>query len=307
MWWKCESGFSRHRKVIDCLSEDEGATALLWWWFAGLWSVEQLSDGRIPRRVWRVLLPTDTGVSCDRAAEILVRVGLLDPTDDGWQIHDFLDWQPSARTVRKALKQRAEAGRRGGINRWKQTSSESPSESPSESSRQNTSAPSRLRSDPTRHRSDTDTDPKSEGLHPLSPVAAEPAETPPVAAPSAPRANSGGRWVALWVSLMREHRGVANPTVAAKDAVALNRWAKTRPDADVEHAIRSLVADDDPWVASHGWSAWLVPRRADAYLAKRAADKAPQRDYGGWEGRLTGADLDAFLRGERKGGQDGRS
>lgn len=62
----------------------------------------------------------------------LVAVGLLDETETGWQLHDFLDFQPSADSVREkraALSaERSAAGKRGGIAKAKrqQTSSNLP-------------------------------------------------------------------------------------------------------------------------------------------------------------------------------------
>ena len=43
----------------------------------------------------------------------LVVVGLLDEVDDGYMIHDFLDYNPSAEEVQAMRAERAEAGRRG--------------------------------------------------------------------------------------------------------------------------------------------------------------------------------------------------
>lgn len=57
--------------------------------------VPKLSDRRRPRQV----------------AAVLVRVGLWEPADDGFQIHDYPDWNRSSES-------RSEAGRKGAAARW---------------------------------------------------------------------------------------------------------------------------------------------------------------------------------------------
>lgn len=126
MWWKCESSAARNSKILSCLAEGQpGRDALVLWWFAGLWSVEQLADGRCSDSVARSLVPHLNADETDAALALLVRVGLLDKTDSGYAIHDYLDHQPSARKVRKYRKQLAEAGRRGGLAKAKQAASDS--------------------------------------------------------------------------------------------------------------------------------------------------------------------------------------
>jgi len=38
------------------------------------------------------------------------------PIEDGWLIHDYLDYNPTAETIQKRRQERAQAGRRGGRN-----------------------------------------------------------------------------------------------------------------------------------------------------------------------------------------------
>src|SRR5690606_5177208 len=54
-----------------------------------------------------------------KAADLLVKVGLWEPAEGGFQIHDYLDYNPSADDVRaeqaRISESRAKAGRMGGI------------------------------------------------------------------------------------------------------------------------------------------------------------------------------------------------
>ncbi len=123
MWWRCESGFPRHPKTMTVLASEGGDRALLWWWFAGLWSVEQLTDGFIPAVVAKSIIPLRPGEEVETFLAPLVAARLLANRPDGWAIHNFTAYQPSARDVRKMRKQRMEAGRRGGLAKAKQTAS----------------------------------------------------------------------------------------------------------------------------------------------------------------------------------------
>jgi len=50
-----------------------------------------------------------------RLAEMLVRSGLWDRVADGYRVHDFLDFNDSAATVRKRRSEMRELGKRGGV------------------------------------------------------------------------------------------------------------------------------------------------------------------------------------------------
>lgn len=59
------------------------------WLFALCWCNQQETDGKIPRGVLRVLGGTQ------RDTKELVAAGLWIATDEGWEVHDFLVYQPS--------------------------------------------------------------------------------------------------------------------------------------------------------------------------------------------------------------------
>lgn len=74
----------------------------------------KLTDGKMSRKAVRVLAAT-LEVDAKRRTVELEQAGLWIAGEDGWQINDYLDYNPSAEEVRAKREARAEAGRRGGI------------------------------------------------------------------------------------------------------------------------------------------------------------------------------------------------
>lgn len=105
-WVRLDDQFTEHPKVVAA-----GPLAG-WLYVCGLtYCARQLTDGFIPRAQLRRLLPTG-GV--DRLAARLVTVGLWEPADDGYRVHDFLNYNASREQTLALRKQKADAGRRGG-------------------------------------------------------------------------------------------------------------------------------------------------------------------------------------------------
>lgn len=76
-----------------------------------------LTDGHIPQEALR-RLAADADIDNVRdAAERLIAVGLWDACEGGYQIHDYLEYQPSRERVVATREVRAEAGSRGGKQR----------------------------------------------------------------------------------------------------------------------------------------------------------------------------------------------
>src|SRR5688500_11620702 len=72
-------------------------------YIAGLcYANEQLTDGYITERMLPVVFPVIPQPK-QRAKE-LVEAGLWEVVDGGWQIHDYLDVQSSAQTIRDKRK-----------------------------------------------------------------------------------------------------------------------------------------------------------------------------------------------------------
>jgi hypothetical protein len=106
MWSKIDDGFSDHPKVIE-------AGPLAGWLFVcGLcYCAKFLTDGFIPAAKVRRLADVDN--AADLAAR-LVAVGLWEPRDGGYQVHDYLDYQYSKAQSKALQLERAKAGREGG-------------------------------------------------------------------------------------------------------------------------------------------------------------------------------------------------
>jgi hypothetical protein len=102
-WVKLDDAIYDHPKLAPV------PNASLWVWTCGLaYANRHGTDGLVERHVLRII----SGTSRDAGA--LVTAGLWVPTDAGWEIHDYHDYQPS-RAVRQ---KRSEAGRRGAQARW---------------------------------------------------------------------------------------------------------------------------------------------------------------------------------------------
>jgi hypothetical protein len=87
-WFKIDDQFYDHPKVV-ALGEDHGQAIALWT-LAGSWSSRQLTDGAVASGMVRRL-----GFGAEAAAA-LVRVGLWEATPDGYQFHDWLEYNPSS-------------------------------------------------------------------------------------------------------------------------------------------------------------------------------------------------------------------
>jgi hypothetical protein len=101
-WARFDDGMTYNAKVIKAGNAATGAWARMI-----CWSCAQGTDGRVPRHV-------ALNIAKPAVLKHAVAAGLLHEVDDGYTIHDFLDWNPDANTVLERRKQRAAAGARGG-------------------------------------------------------------------------------------------------------------------------------------------------------------------------------------------------
>lgn len=109
-WFRIDEQASFHAKVLMAGNEAYGA-----WCRAGAWSSGHGTNGRIPRAVALTIAPERVWKRLVDARIEAGGNGLAIPTDDGWQIHDFLDWNPSADEVRAERESLREARRRAGM------------------------------------------------------------------------------------------------------------------------------------------------------------------------------------------------
>jgi hypothetical protein len=97
-WSKVCDSLHGHPKAMDA-----GLEAMGLWVLALSYCGAYLTDGHVKRSAAARL----AGGRLDDLADALVRVGLweLHPTGDGWQIHDYLDFNPDGETVRRDREQ----------------------------------------------------------------------------------------------------------------------------------------------------------------------------------------------------------
>ncbi|MFI8853646.1 hypothetical protein ACIGW3_26120 [Streptomyces sp. NPDC053499] len=98
-WARFDDRFPSNRKVA-MLSD----RAFRLYVTAVCWSAENLTDGTIKRDELRLI---SSGRSAARAAAELVERGLWVVTDEGWEIHDYLDYNPSREKVQAERKANA--------------------------------------------------------------------------------------------------------------------------------------------------------------------------------------------------------
>lgn len=116
-WFKVDDSFYDHSKVFDA---PDCAMAL--WIRAGCWSARNLRDGFVPAG-----MPARLCDDPDTAVRELLNRGLWRRAKDGYQFHDWKDYQPTAEKVLATRAKRAEAGRLGGLAKaGKQTASNLP-------------------------------------------------------------------------------------------------------------------------------------------------------------------------------------
>ena len=107
-WVKIDDGWLNHHKVLTARANG-GWAALGVWAGALTWVNQQRTDGFLPAS-WVAL----NGASEEIAA--LVDAGLLveDASRDGWQFHDYADYQPTKAELEAQSQQKRSAGRAGG-------------------------------------------------------------------------------------------------------------------------------------------------------------------------------------------------
>ncbi|QAY05803.1 hypothetical protein SEA_VASANTI_65 [Gordonia phage Vasanti] len=99
-WFKVDDGFWSHPKTSTL-----PAPAIALWVKAGAYSCQHLTDGRITPQVLRLL-------GSRKSARDLVSAGLWYEVDDGWEFHDWSEYQETSSDVRKRREEAKERQRR---------------------------------------------------------------------------------------------------------------------------------------------------------------------------------------------------
>jgi hypothetical protein len=221
-WFKVDDGFLTHPKVYGIKS---GPLAL--WLRAGCWCAGELTDGCIPARALRGLDAKPAHV------KELVDRGLWDPAGDGFQFHDWLDYQPSREQVLKTRNETLQRVRkhRNAVTNAVVTPAPVPVPVPE---------PKELESVRARTR-------ESSARFERPPVGEAPPNTPP----STPAAPS---WLVAWPIVERttdkagmlghpeRHREWLQQLAAAAEREQACRLASSFPEA-VERLVRAWMAD----------------------------------------------------------------
>jgi hypothetical protein len=93
-WIRFDNGIGNHRKALE-LSEHLYLPALGLFLVSVAYCDQQRTDGFMPAKA----LPRISFGDYQLAADELVRVGLFETVQDGYQIHDYLDWQMSREQI----------------------------------------------------------------------------------------------------------------------------------------------------------------------------------------------------------------
>ncbi|RBQ00050.1 hypothetical protein [Bifidobacterium xylocopae] len=132
-WFKVDDNLPRNPKMIQA-----SLSAIGLWVEAGAWASASQTDGQVLKRVLRTLHPDAT----EEDAQTLVDVGLWEDNGDYWQIHDFLDYNPSKDEVEAEKARKTAAGKLGGIRSGKsrrsrkQADAKAPASAPAQASAQ---------------------------------------------------------------------------------------------------------------------------------------------------------------------------
>lgn len=119
-WFKADDRIMEHGKFIAARAQG-GHSVIGVWFHAGTWANGQMTDGFIPRS-WAMLN------GCESEAQILVDVGLWDEdaSRDGWQMHDYADYQPLKAELESKREKDLERKKRGGSRRVQSDSTRIP-------------------------------------------------------------------------------------------------------------------------------------------------------------------------------------
>lgn len=101
-WFKVDDALATHDKVLAA-----GNAAMGLWVRAGSWCAQHLTDGHVPTHAVRLL--GNAG-----QARALVRAGLWLEREDGYQFHEWHDYQPTRAQVEEVREAKRKAGRIGG-------------------------------------------------------------------------------------------------------------------------------------------------------------------------------------------------
>jgi hypothetical protein len=101
MWSKLDDQLIDHRKIFiagELIGANGAALALALYTLGLLWTNKHLTDGHIPSAIVRSLPHLDNPAA---VADALVHAGLWEQNGEGFVIHDFRDFNPTAAMVKR--------------------------------------------------------------------------------------------------------------------------------------------------------------------------------------------------------------
>jgi hypothetical protein len=104
VWSKLDDELIDHRKIFQAgalIGKNGPAIALGFYAIGLMWSNKHLTDGHLPKQVVHQFHHVDKPAAI---ADALVQAGLWDTNGDGFHIHNFSDWNPSARAIKSKRK-----------------------------------------------------------------------------------------------------------------------------------------------------------------------------------------------------------
>jgi hypothetical protein len=94
-WLKIDDGFAEHAKIADLCDRSFRLHVV-----SMCYSARNLTDGRISVRALKVITAIIGASRVNRNLDELLAAGLWRETEDGWEIRDFLEYNPSAEKVK---------------------------------------------------------------------------------------------------------------------------------------------------------------------------------------------------------------
>ena len=138
-WIKLDDQWMDHPKIIRA-----GRDARDMWLASITWCAKHLTDGYFPSELLPSLAVT-AGVdvaNCLTFASILVEVCLWDIAENGYMVHDYLDYNPTKEQTESNRIARSEAGKAGGLASSSKRSSKSQANAQAKVKQSSTPSPS---------------------------------------------------------------------------------------------------------------------------------------------------------------------
>lgn len=139
-WFKVDDGFTNSKPVLR-LQRRVRSSAIGLWTLAGAWSAKEMTDGFIPEYVIEELASTPA------IAGHLVKCGLWETVEEGWQFKGWDKYQPTREQIMEARDKETERKRK---YRESQRRPGGTSEGRTEGHQQESGHPDPTRPDPTR-------------------------------------------------------------------------------------------------------------------------------------------------------------